>query len=144
MARSEGLWLDCDVLLDWLSGRQPWVVDIAELIRRSVAGEWSLWISPLTLANVHYIYRKHDGSTKSLAAIRNLTLIANLATMDSTHVLEALASERLDFEDELQIACASCVPGLVAIITRNLPDYGNSPIPAMTARAWLDAHPAVA
>ncbi len=143
MARSEGLWLDSDVILDWLSARQPWVADIAELIRRSVAGEWALWISPLTLANVHYIYRKHDGSAKSLAAIRNLTLIANLAPMDSTHVFKALASGRLDFEDELQIASASCIPGLRAIITRNLPDYAHSPIPAMTAVAWIEAHPAV-
>jgi hypothetical protein len=43
MARSESLWLDSDIILDWLANRQPWDAAATELIERSVRGEWTLW-----------------------------------------------------------------------------------------------------
>ena len=109
-----------------------------ELIERSVRGEWTLWFSPLTLANVHYVYRKQAGAAKAIVAIHNLAKIGNIATMASDHVTQALASGQSDFEDAMQIACASSVPGLSFIITRNLPDYAHGSVPAMTAQSWLE------
>lgn len=64
--------------------------------------------------------------------------------MDSGHVTQALASGHSDFEDEMQIASASSLPGLSSVITRNIPDYAHSSIPAMTAQSWLEQHPASA
>lgn len=142
MVHSNSLWLDSDVILDWLTKRQPWVAGITELVRRSVTGDWCLWVSPLILANVHYLYRKQEGSVKALEAIRQLTMIAEVAPLNSTHVQQALAAKNRDFEDALQIACASQVPGLSAIITRNLRDYQHASVPTMTADAWLEQHPA--
>lgn len=142
MAHSEALWLDSDVILDWLMKRQPWFPSIDSLIRRSINGDWELWISPLTLANVYYIHRKQDGSVKAQRAIWGLTQLANVATLDCTHVASALSAGRTDFEDELQIASASSIPGLSAIITRNLSDYSHSHLPSMTADTWIQQHPA--
>ena len=142
MARSNSLWLDSDVILDWLAARQPWDDAATEIIERAVLGEWVLWFSPLTLANVHYIYRTHAGAAKAAAAIQTLTNLGSIATMDSSQVMQAVASGHRDFEDEIQIACANAVPGLTAIITWNLPDYSRSPVPAMTSQAWLEKHPA--
>lgn len=127
MALSKAVWLDCDVILDWLSNRQPWQNSITELIRRSVKGDWCLWVSPLTLANVYYLFRKQAGSVKALEAIKNLSQLASVASMDAAQVTQAIASGHSDFEDALQIACASGVPSLSAIITRDLPDYAHSP-----------------
>jgi predicted nucleic acid-binding protein len=141
MARSDLLWLDSDVILDWLAGRNPWDAAATEIIERAILGEWALCFSPLTLANVHYIYRKHSGSAESLAAIATLAKIGRVATMDSSHVLQALATGHSDFEDELQIASASTLPGITAIITRNLADYSHGSVPAMTAQDWLLEHP---
>ena len=141
MARSDSLWLDSDIILDWLAARQPWDAAATEIIERAVLGEWALWSSPLTLANVYYIYRKHAGAPNAIAAIQTLTNTALIATMDSSHVMQAIGSGHSDFEDEIQIAGASAVTGLTAIITRNLPDYAHSPVPAMTAQTWLQQHP---
>ena len=138
MARSNSLWLDSDIILDWLAARQPWDTAATEIIERGVMGEWLLWLSPLTLANVHYIYRKYAGATKAIAAIQTLANITLIAPMDSSQVMQALASGHRDFEDEMQIACATAVPKITAIITRNLPDYSHSIVPAMTASAWLE------
>ena len=111
MARSDSLWLDSDVILDWLANRKPWAAAATEIIERAILGEWALCFSPLTLANVHYIYRKHSGNAESLDAITTLARIGSIATMDSGHVSQALASGHSDFEDELQIASASTLPG---------------------------------
>ncbi len=141
MARSDLLWLDSDVILDWLANRKPWDAAATEIIERAILGEWALCFSPLTLANVHYIYRKHSGNADSLNAIATLARIGGIATMDSGHVKQALASGHADFEDELQIASATALPGLTSIITRNLTDYSHGPVPAMTAQDWLLQHP---
>jgi predicted nucleic acid-binding protein len=141
MARSDLLWLDSDVILDWLANRKPWDAAATEIIERAILGQWALCFSPLTLANVHYIYRKYSGNAESLSAIATLAKIGCIATMDSGHVRQALASGHSDFEDELQIASASTLPGITAIITRNLADYSHAPVPAMTAQDWLLEHP---
>ena len=141
MARSDSLWLDSDIILDWLAARQPWDAAATEIIERALGGEWVIWFSPLTLANVYYLYRKHAGATAATAAIQTLSQIGLIATMDFRHVIQAIANGHSDFEDEMQIACATAVPGLTAIITRNLSDYSHSPVAAMTARSWLEQHP---
>ena len=58
--------------------------------------------------------------------MRRLGIIASL---DAGHVQSALDSQRPDFEDELQIACAESLPGLAAIITRNLPTTRTAKCP---------------
>lgn len=142
MVRSEGLWLDSDVLLDWLCDRQPWNVHAETLLSRAIDGNWQVFTSPLALANVFYIHRKHAGSAAALNALKLLTEFIQIATLDGAHVRKALATDHPDFEDQLQIACAAGVPELSAIITRNLSDYSNASVPAMSAEQWLAArHP---
>lgn len=137
MDRSERLWLDSDVLLDWLCDRKPWAAAADEVIDRALDGHCELWLSALTLANAFYIHRKQAGTAAALAALRTLTQLVNIAPLDQTHVRQALASGRTDFEDELQLASAGGVPGLTTILTRNLGDYAHGPVPAMTAEEWL-------
>ncbi len=141
MAHSDLLWLDSDILLDWLCARQPWEPAATELIERAVSGEWGLAYSPLTLANIFYIYRKQAGTAKALATLATLSRLGTIADLTAEHVRKALADNKADFEDELQIACACSARGLTAIITRNLTDYAHSPVPATSASDWLAGHP---
>lgn len=142
MAPSDTLWLDSDVLLDWFALREPWWQDAKLILRRATLGHWNTAVSPLTLANVHYVLRKSAGTTASLSAIRNLIALGTtVASLEEPHVLAALASGKADFEDELQIACATSVKGISAIITRNLSDYSHAVLPAMSASDWLARHP---
>jgi predicted nucleic acid-binding protein len=138
MAHSDLLWLDSDIILDWLAKRSPWDEAATQVIERAVLGDWQICYSPLTLANVHYIYRKYRGNAESLTAINLLARIGSVATMGSVHVRQALNMGRQDFEDELQIAAANAVAGITAIITRNLADYAHTSVPTMSAQDWLD------
>ena len=140
MPHSDLLWLDSDILLDWLCARPPWDHAATELIERAISGEWRLIYSPLTLANIFYIYRKQTGTEKALVALDTLSRLGTIADLTAVHVRKALAGKHPDFEDELQIACAGSVPGLTAIITRNVSDYAHSPVQAMSASNWLASH----
>jgi predicted nucleic acid-binding protein len=144
MARSEAVWVDSDVLLDWLGMRQPWEKAASELIERAIMGEWDLWFSPLTLANIFYVYRRQAGSAKARVAIEEIVGFGNIATLGAAHVGLALASGRADFEDEIQMACAIGAPGISAIITRNLADYRRGVLPVLTAEEWIARHPPIA
>lgn len=42
MALSEALWLDSDVILDWLANRRPWDAAATEIVERAVLGYWYL------------------------------------------------------------------------------------------------------
>lgn len=135
------LWLDTYVLLDWLCDRQPWAPAAEELLNRAVDGHWQLWLSALSLANAFYIDRKQSGTAPAPASLGVITRIVRIAPLEEFHVRQALATGRPDFEDELQIASAGSVPGLTAIITRNLGDYAGAAVPAVTAEDWLAQHP---
>lgn len=141
MASSDLLWLDSDILLDWMCARSPWDAAATELIERAINGEWRLIYSPLTLANIFYIYRKLADTQKALRALVTLSHTGMIADMTGLQAHTALASGRQDFEDELQIACAESVPGLTSIITRNLTDYAHCRVSVMTAADWLATHP---
>jgi predicted nucleic acid-binding protein len=140
MARVESLWVDSDILLDYLGNRQPWVSAASQLLDLATTSEVKLWVSPLILANVFYLLRKQIGTEQALESIAILASLLEIAGMGRNEVHAALASARSDFEDALQTATAEAVPGLSALITRNVRDYALSRIPAMTAEAWLAIH----
>ena len=138
MGPCKALWVDSDIILDWLAQRHPWHASAKELLQGNLKGYWELYFSPLTLANVHYVFRKRVGTDQSLRAITTLLNMGNVVGMDASHVKRALANGCGDFEDEMQMACASQIAGLGAIITRNLKDYRHSTVPVVTAEAWLE------
>lgn len=140
MAPPDILWVDSDILLDWLAKRAPWEEAATGLIKCAARSQCPLWLSPLTLANLFYVLRKQAGTAAALNAVRVLTDIVQIAGMDGSHVLTALKENRPDFEDELQIAAARSAGFLTAIITRNLSDYRHAGLKVMTAGDWLKQH----
>ncbi len=141
MDRREVLWLDSDVLLDHLASRTPWNGAALELFSRAARNEIGLWVSPLILANVFYVLRKIAGSEAAILEIRAISALLGIAGMGRDEVIRALGTGRLDFEDELQIATASNIEGLSAIITRNARDYAGAGIRVLSAETWLSENP---
>jgi predicted nucleic acid-binding protein len=143
MSAPEIIWIDSDVLLDHLLRRDPWNEAATELLVRGAAGQIDLRSSALVFANVHYILRKLVGKPAALRDIQRLAAFIGIANMGQVEVTRAFDSGMSDFEDALQIATAIRVPNLSAILTRNLGDYAQAGVPAMTPRDWLASRPAV-
>ena len=121
--------VDCDVIIDLLTHREPHFTDSALIFQRALEKKIKLFTSPLAIANVHYMVRKTKDEQKTRDAISKLLKIITITDMNQSTVLNALSSEMKDFEDALQSNSASLL-ACDYVITRNTKDYKKSDLEA--------------
>ena len=89
-----------------------------------------------TVANVHYIAGREGVDTRDF--ILSLMNWVDIAPTDAESVRYAAGLPMADFEDALQVAAAHACDAR-HIVTRNLADYAQSPIPAISPREALSS-----
>jgi predicted nucleic acid-binding protein len=123
--------LDTDVLLDVALDRALHVEASAEVLRWAESGGGDAAVAWHSLTNCAYLLK---GSGRGfLEALLEIVTVASVADTDARR---ALALPMRDLEDAFQSA-AALAWSADFIITRNLPDYLNSPVPALTPAAFL-------
>lgn len=132
------LFLDSDVLIDVLLNREPHATLGSKVMELSEKGVVRLITSPLCIANSHYMISKVVGSQRSKTALREVLNIVELVPMPGSVVTDALDSSITDFEDAIQMFTASLAKADV-ILTRNIKDFKQSPIPVLTPSQFLAA-----
>ena len=96
-------------------------------------------VSSLTIANTSYVLLRQMDSNKAKLILRKLRLILKILPLDDKIIGLALNHESFsDFEDAIQYYTAT-EEGQELIITRNLKDFRNSKIPAMTAKQFIES-----
>ena len=127
---------DSDVLLDVLAQRQPFVVASAQALNTVMQQQVQGYVSGHAVTNLFYILRRQLGSE----AARNLllTLLQQIQVVSVTDevVRSALQSSIADFEDAVTSEAAFAA-GLEVIVTRNIPDFVASSVPAMRPEEFL-------
>ncbi|MBC2595643.1 PIN domain-containing protein [Ruficoccus amylovorans] len=123
--------VDTDVLLDVALAREAFVEASAAVLQWvDDGGEAAIaWHS---IANCSYLLK--SGGRNFLEMLLNLVEVAPVA---SDEARRALALPMSDLEDAMQ-ASAALAWKADYIITRNLPDYRNSPVKAITPTAFLE------
>jgi predicted nucleic acid-binding protein len=131
------LFMDTDVIIDFLIDRQPHAYYASLLFDMSEKGELELFASSLSINNIHYVTRKilGDGNAKNL--IKDLISLLEILGVGKTDVTNALKSDIKDFEDAIQYSCAQTVHGLTAIITRNTKDFKKAGLAILTPEIYL-------
>ena len=130
------VFVDTDIILDMLSGREPFSNSAAQLFSAADKGRIKIYVSSLSFSNLHYILSRQynaDQSRKKLLKFK--TLVSVLAVTDKIIDL-ALSSDFKDFEDGIQYFTA-IENNLSILLTRNLKDYKTSGIPVMTAEQFM-------
>jgi predicted nucleic acid-binding protein len=120
--------LDCDVLLDVMTGREKFLADSARVLDTCETGEIHGAIAWHTLAIAYYLA---DDGKKALEFFEDLLSFIEVAGGDTDLALEAIRAGFADFEDALQSVCAGKF-GADFIITRNVKDYKLSEVKAMS------------
>jgi len=128
--------LDTDIILDLLLARPGFAGDAVALFQAHDRGEIEGFISAITPANVFYIAGKVLGRQNTLQAIYELLASVNVCAVNQRVLQIALNSSISDFEDAVQTASAVNAK-LNAIVTRNLNDYKNSPLPVYSPSDFL-------
>lgn len=130
------VFMDTDVILDFLLNRDPYISEITEIIERSVLNEMTLCVSSLTISNLHYIISRIENKKSANNKIKKILKLLTVENVGQTTVTKAMESEFSDFEDGIQNYCAEEADHKV-LITRNTKDYKNSSLAIMTPKEFL-------
>jgi predicted nucleic acid-binding protein len=128
--------LDLNVILDVVLDRAPFVTDALALCRECAEGRADGYVSAISIPTLFYVVRKAKGVDVAHESVRLCLDSFDISPVTREELVLARTFQGNDFEDNLQIACA-VASGLEAIITRDLVDFGHSPIAVMTPREWL-------
>ena len=132
------LFVDTNIVIDLLSRREPFFEEAAELFSLADKNQVELSVSSFTIANTSYALLRQMDSNKAKSVLRKLKLILKILPLDDKVIGLALNDDTFsDFEDGLQYFTA--IEGdQELIITRNLQDFKNSKLPAMTAKQFIE------
>lgn len=128
--------LDTGVLIDVALDRHPHAGPAAELLDRIERGAEIASIAWHSVSKLYYIVAPARGGVSARDFIVELTRFVPVATTDTDAVRYAAGLPMADFEDALQVAAARAC-GARQIVTRNVRDYGRSPIRAVDPQQAL-------
>jgi predicted nucleic acid-binding protein len=131
------LFLDTDILVDLLSGREPFVHNAARLMNLVEKNEINAYASSLSFANLYYVSRRTNSHNHIIGKLNELSELIGILKVDEDAVRSALNSQFHDFEDALQYFCTTKYKRIDIIITRNVKDYRYSETPVMTPETFL-------
>jgi predicted nucleic acid-binding protein len=130
--------LDNDIVLDLLSARMPFYLDVAKLFTASRQGKCQLFVSSLTFSNAFYIIRRQHDMNIAWQKMRQLKTLVHILAVDESVVEGALASDFKDFEDALQYF--TCIKNKIPnFLTRNFQDYKSASIPIIHVSDFLNS-----
>jgi len=129
--------IDTNVLLDFLNKRTPYNVFADRIIDLCSDGVIKGYIASISIPNIFYIMRKDLAVKELRGLLLDLCDIVDIIGIGRQKILTSLLKEDFsDFEDCLQIECAKQV-NAEYIITRDLSDFSDSPIPAILPDYFL-------
>ena len=128
------LFLDTNVLIDFLLERQPFYPASAMIVSYAVEGKIELCVSSLSIVTANFICVERCKMPKSLYRRKMdfLRNYINVCSVTSNNIYNAYDAEWKDFEDAVQSDVAKdCQTDY--IVTRNTKDFEGSIVPVVAA-----------
>ena len=130
------LFIDSDVVLDFLTKREPFHEDAMRIFEYASRGKLKLFVSSLSINNINYVISKLESAEKAKKQLIALLELIEILPVAKSAVKKSLFSDFRDFEDGLQNFCAA-EGKLATIITRNIKDYSFSDLVIQTPKEFL-------
>jgi len=130
------VFVDTDIILDLLSGREPHYNYAAHLFSMADQASLKVFVSALSFANVNYILSKQVSAQQARNRLLKFKTLVNVISLNDKLIELALISEFKDFEDGIQYFSA-IENNISTLITRNLKDFKKAGISVMTAEQYL-------
>jgi hypothetical protein len=130
--------VDLNVLLDVVQNRLPHYHASEEVLHRARTGEYVAVLPGHALTTLHYIIKKCSGLALANQTIDGLLADFDICPCDKRNFQRARQLPLKDFEDGT-VASIAEASGSDYIVTRNVPDFTGSPIPAITPTEFLEA-----
>ena len=131
------IFVDTNVLIDFLADRKPFSLISAQIFTYAVAGKVKLYISAVSYNNTYYILRQSHTHASTIKLLKELSEITEVADVTELVIKNSLRSTFNDFEDAIQYNSALSIPKIDFIITRDSKDFKRSEIPVLTPTEGL-------
>jgi predicted nucleic acid-binding protein len=126
------IFLDTNILVDLIADRKPFSKHAIEIFSSAEQNKTQLFTSSHSIATTHYLLKKYVEENELRKIIFNLLEYLNVIPVDIDVLKKGLRSNHKDFEDALQMLCASSVSGINFVVTRNIKDFKTSEIAVVT------------
>jgi predicted nucleic acid-binding protein len=126
------IFLDANVIIDFLAGREPFATDAAYLFDAAVAGTCKVYVCALSFNNIWYVLSQTLKETRTIGLLKELEKMTIIAPITQEIIRQALDGKFKDFEDAVQYFCALDLGIIDALATRNSRDFKNSELSIMS------------
>lgn len=132
------LFIDTNVVVDFLGKRDPFFNDAAILFEMGKLGKIDIVVSSLTIVNCAYILKKQFSNEIVLDKIDDFCQILRISPIDKSVIVDAISLRPSDFEDAVQFVSAKSF-NIDLIITRDTKGFSAMEIPVMTPTEFISA-----
>ncbi len=126
------LFLDTNIIVDLIADRKPFSKYAIEIFKHAEEKKVQIFTSSHSIATTHYLLKKHVEEKILREILSNLIEFITIVPVNNDVIKKALKSKHKDFEDAIQIISASAIENIDFIITRNLKDFRESEILALS------------
>jgi predicted nucleic acid-binding protein len=123
--------LDTNVLLDVLLVRQPWFVEAAQVWDAHLKGEITAGIAAFTVPTIFYVVRRQTDLNHAHDAVRMCLSTLEIVPVWRTTLENARNQAGIDYEDNLQLACA-LEGNMDCLVKRDPAGYPGATVPVLT------------
>ena len=131
--------VDINVLLDVFQQRQPHYAASARVVSLVATGKLTGICPAHGLTTLYYLVRKHAAKADAEAATDRVLRHFQIGSLDAIGWQRARQLALEDFEDAA-VAVVAEQSGSAFVVTRNVDDFGLSPVAAITPAAFLSQH----
>jgi predicted nucleic acid-binding protein len=132
------IFIDTNILIDFLSDRKPHSNYAEKIFELANEGKLNLFTSSHSFATTHYILKKHISEKELRSILLELLELITILPIDVEIIKKGLKSSIKDFEDSIQAYSASTLNEISYIVTRNIKDFKNSKILAITPDDFIN------
>ncbi len=125
------IFVDTNILVDLIADRRPFSKYAIEIFNSAELNKIKLFTSSHSIATTHYLLKKYLDEKNLREVLFNLFDYLTVIPVDADILKKGLRSRHKDFEDAIQIVCASLVEKIDCIVTRNIRDFRDSEIPVL-------------
>lgn len=126
------VFLDTNIIVDLIADRRPFSKYAIEIFNKAEEKKIEIFTSSHSIAATHYLFKKYLDEKPLRKVLYNLLDYLTVVPVDIDVLKKGLRSKHKDFEDAIQILCASSIEKIDCIVTRNTKDFKDSEILVMT------------
>jgi predicted nucleic acid-binding protein len=128
--------IDLNIILDYLEGRDG-CEKAGELFAKCFQRELKGYVCAHEITTLsYYLGKTHKDRTENMKIISRILQIFDVIEIGKTILEKAVLSNIADFEDAVIVESAK-VKKIDCIVTRNIKDFKNSPIPVLLPEEYF-------